>query len=236
MKFEHPTQGRRRFLQGLALVAGMFTVRGAFAEQLTRTPRQTEGPFYPNRLPLDTDNDLLIVNDSITPAVGEITHLTGRILGPTGEPIPNAVVEIWQVDHNGIYLHTESPNRQQRDENFQGFGRFLTGSTGDYYFRTIKPVPYAAGIQRAPHIHVIVKQGEQRMLTTQLYVKGHPLNERDFVLQEIRDQAARESVLVDFTPANDSRLGGLVAHFDIVIGKTPEAPSEDRGPRGGGRR
>ena len=57
--------------------------RALFAEELSlvRTPRQTEGPFYPDQLPLDTDNDLLIINDSITPAVGEVTHLTGKSVG-----------------------------------------------------------------------------------------------------------------------------------------------------------
>ena len=69
--------GRRAFLSGLALGAAAFTVRGAFAEELVRTPPQTEGPFYPDKLPLDTDNDLIIVNDSLTPAVGAITHLSG---------------------------------------------------------------------------------------------------------------------------------------------------------------
>ena len=64
----------------LALGSAAFTVRGAFADELIRTPAQTEGPFYPDKLPLDTDNDLLIVNDTITPAVGEVTHLGGRIL------------------------------------------------------------------------------------------------------------------------------------------------------------
>src|SRR6266508_3733472 len=89
---------RRLFLARLGLGAAalsvpaftapaLFTRRGAFAEELMRTPRQTEGPFYPDHLPLDTDNDLLIVNDSITPAVGEITHLSGRLLDARGEPI-----------------------------------------------------------------------------------------------------------------------------------------------------
>src|SRR4051812_42249463 len=89
---------RRHFLNGLALGAAAFAVPGAFAEELTRTPKQMEGPFYPDKMPLDTDNDLLIVNDTITQAVGEITHLTGRILNARGEPIRNATVEIWQVD------------------------------------------------------------------------------------------------------------------------------------------
>src|SRR5215204_5234283 len=126
---------RRNFLARSVLggAAIAFATPGAFAEALLRTPRQTEGPFYPDHLPLDTDNDLIIVNDSITPAVGKITHLSGRLLDSKGEPIRNAVVEIWQVDGNGVYLHTASRNAR-RDANFQGFGRFLTGSTGDYYF------------------------------------------------------------------------------------------------------
>src|SRR5207248_9969804 len=82
---------RRGFLRGtLAVGAAAFTTPSVFAEQLIRTPPMTEGPFYPNKLPLDTDNDLIIINDRITPAVGEITHLTGRILGPSGSPVRNA--------------------------------------------------------------------------------------------------------------------------------------------------
>src|ERR1700738_1787478 len=89
---------RRGLLRGgLALGTAAFFVRGAFAEELARTPRLTEGPFYPDKLPLDTDNDLLIINDSIPPAVGEITHLSGKILDVRGSPIQNAVIEIWQV-------------------------------------------------------------------------------------------------------------------------------------------
>src|SRR5215472_4184401 len=96
---------RRRFFGQLSFGTALFTVPGLFAEQLMRkTPWVEEGPFYPPRLPLDTDNDLLIVNDSLTPAVGEIAHLTGRVLGPSGEPIRNAVVEIWQCDGKGVYL------------------------------------------------------------------------------------------------------------------------------------
>ena len=94
--------GRRSFLHGLATGSlAAFTTPGLFAQQLTQTGTTTEGPFYPDMLPLDTDNDLLIINDSITPAVGEITHLTGRVLTTSGQPVRNAFVEIWQVDHTG---------------------------------------------------------------------------------------------------------------------------------------
>ena len=61
---------RRRFLGGLALGATLFHVRGAFADELSLTPRQTEGPFYPDKLPLDTDNDLILVNDDDHPGRG----------------------------------------------------------------------------------------------------------------------------------------------------------------------
>src|SRR4051812_4822560 len=87
---------RRNFFRGLALTAAYFSVRGAFASDLALTPPQTEGPFYPDKLPLDTDNDLLVINDGITPAVGAVTWLSGRILDRRGEPIRNALVEIWQ--------------------------------------------------------------------------------------------------------------------------------------------
>lgn len=211
---------RRRFLGGLALGAVAFTTPGVFAEELLRTPAQTEGPFYPDKLPLDTDNDLLILNDAITPAVGTITHLNGKILDARGEPIRNAVVEIWQCDNNGAYLHTKSGNGDKRDGNFQGFGRFLTGATGEYYFRTIKPVPYPG---RTPHIHYQVKVRGKDKFTTQCYVKGEPGNARDGIFMGIKDIKARESLLADFAPIKQSRIGEVAASFNIVLGFTPEA-------------
>jgi protocatechuate 3,4-dioxygenase beta subunit len=221
-----PLQTRRRFLRGVALGAAavsmpaFFNVEGAFADELVQTPPQMEGPFYPVKLPLDTDNDLLIVNDGITPAVGEITHLTGRILDAKGSPIRGATVEIWQVDNNGAYLHEGSANRNKLDKNFQGFGRFLTGSTGEYYFRTIKPVAYPG---RTPHIHFAIKVKGRQKWTTQCYIKGHPGNERDGIWRGIRDAKARESVTIEFAKIKESKIGELAARFDIVLGFTPEA-------------
>jgi protocatechuate 3,4-dioxygenase beta subunit len=197
-----------------------YTVPGAFAEELTRTPAQTEGPFYPDHLPLDTDNDLLIVNDGITPAVGEVTHLGGKILDAQGEAVRNALVEIWQVDANGIYLHSGGGDRETLDKNFQGFGRFLTGSTGEYYFRTIKPALYPG---RTRHIHFAVKIKGKKKFTTQCYVKGEPANQRDMIFRGIRGENAKDAVLVDFAPLEDSKAGELSAKFDIVLGFTPEA-------------
>lgn len=210
---------RRLFLRGIAVGAAAFTTPGLFAQELARTPAQMEGPFYPDRLPLDTDNDLIIVNNAMTPAVGEITHVTGRILGANGSPIRNATVEIWQVDNAGAYLHSDSDNRQRRDRNFQGFGRFLTGSTGEYYFRTIKPVPYPG---RTRHIHYKVKVRGRPDFTTQLYVRGDAGNARDGIWRRLRDDRARDAVTVDFARVRGSRTGELQARFDVVLGFTPE--------------
>ena len=209
---------RRAFFGGIGVAAGALLAPGAFADELMKTPAQTEGPFYPDKLPLDTDNDLLIVNDKITSAVGEITHVTGRILDARGNPIRNAVVEIWQCDKNGSYLHSGSDKRARYDANFQGFGRFLTGSTGEYYFRTIKPVPYPG---RTPHIHYAVKMKGQPKFTTQLYIKGDPQNERDGVLRGIRDPKEKALLMSSFDPIKSSRIGELAAKFDIVMGYTP---------------
>ena len=191
---------------------------GLFAEQLVLTPRQTEGPFYPDKLPLDTDNDLLVVNGDITPAVGEVTWLSGRILDSRGDPIRNTLVEIWQVDSNGAYLHTRTNNADKRDKHFQGFGRFLTGSTGEYVFRTIKPVPYPG---RTPHIHFAVYTPGQKRWTTQCYIAGHPGNARDGVMRDVKDPKQLAAIMVPFVPLKGSTAGELSARFDIVMGITP---------------
>lgn len=212
---------RRKFLGSLAASLTAIPMTTCFAEQLMRTPPQTEGPFYPDKLPLDTDNDLLIVNDTLTSAVGEIAHLAGRILDANGQPVRNAIVEIWQVDHHGVYLHSGSSNSEKRDRHFQGFGRFLTGSKGEYYFRTVKPVPYPG---RTPHIHVRVntpsKNGPERF-TTQCYLAGHPQNEKDGIFMSVKNDAARKSLLVDFQPVPQSKAGEVAGKFDIVLGFTP---------------
>lgn len=214
-----PLCSRRTFLGGLALSSAAWLTPGVFADELIRTHAQTEGPFYPDKLPLDTDNDLLVINDTLTPAVGEITFLSGRILDVRGNPLKNAAVEIWQCDNNGAYLHSGTSNADKKDRNFQGFGRFTTAASGEYLFRTIKPVPYPG---RTPHIHFKVKIKGKDELTTQCYVKGHPGNERDGIYSRIRDPKARESITVDFVPIKESKIGELAARFDIVLGLTPE--------------
>ncbi|MEC8655295.1 MAG: protocatechuate 3,4-dioxygenase [Verrucomicrobiota bacterium] len=195
-----------------------FCVPGLMAETLTLTPRQTEGPFYPDKMPLDTDNDLIIINDKLTPAVGTIAYLSGKVTDIKGNPQRNALVEIWQVDKHGVYLHSRGGSREKLDSNFQGYGRFLTDSKGRYSFRTLKPSPYSG---RTPHIHMAVSTKGKRVLTTQCYVKDEPRNQKDFILQRVKDTKARDSLVVPFNRLKDSKIGEVSARFDIVLGMTP---------------
>lgn len=217
MHYQNLMFGRRQIIQaGLALGTATLTTPGLFAE-LIQTPNMTEGPFYPDKMPLDTDNDLLVINDSITPAVGEITHMTGRVLTKSGSPVRNAFVEIWQVDNNANYIHSNGASNENRDTNFQGYGRFLTDVKGNYYFRTIKPVPYPG---RTPHIHVGVSKNGRRVLTTQMLVNGHEQNAGDGVFSGVRDPLARETIMGHFKPLEGSKIGELTVNFDIVLGVT----------------
>lgn len=210
---------RRRILTAGALGIAAFSTSGAFAHALTQTPKMTEGPFYPDKLPLDTDNDLIRITDNATPALGQITHLGGRILDSKGQPVRNALIEIWQCDNNGIYMHSRDRNRDKHDTNFQSYGRFLTSSTGEYYFRTIKPVPYPG---RTPHIHVKVSIKDKAILTTQLLnVNEKERNEKDGLFKRITDEKKRAALLADFKPIKDSKIDELQANWDAVLGWTP---------------
>jgi len=213
---------RRQFLRGVTISAAAFSAPGAFAQAIA-TAVTTDGPYYPDRLPLDTDNDLLIVNDGLTRAVGEIAHLTGRVLAENGAPVRSAFIEIWQSDVNGSYIHTEGRNDGKIDGNFQGYGRFLTDAEGRYYFRTIKPVPYTLqGQFRAPHIHVAVSKAGRRIMATQALVKGHEANDGDLITRRITDPKLLETLMVEYRPLPGSSLGELTANFDIRLGRTAQ--------------
>ncbi|MET0857329.1 MAG: protocatechuate 3,4-dioxygenase [Telluria sp.] len=209
---------RRTLLKTLLAGALASSARLAWAQRLVATQRQTEGPFYPDKLPLDQDNNLVNIAGRRGSAAGEVTDLTGRVLDLDGKPLRGVTIEIWQVDNNGRYIHSGDAG-PGNDPLFQGFGRFETGQDGEYRFRTIKPVPYPG---RTPHIHVKLSKAGRELLTTQLYVQGHPLNERDGVLRSIRDPAQRTALMAPFLPSKD-RQNELAARFDIVLGVTPTA-------------
>lgn len=192
----------------VALAAPALFLTGA-GEHLRPTPAQTEGPFYPDRMPAETDPDLVQITGQVKRAGGEILQLGGRVLGTDGRPITGAMVEIWQVDANGRYIHTADAARGGRDAAFQGFGRTKVDGQGRYAFRTIRPVAYSG---RTPHIHYKVYRPDGRVLTTQFVIAGEAQNQRDGVYRRVRPQD-RDLVEAIFRRTGD----GWATTWDVVL-------------------
>lgn len=184
---------RRRSL----LTAAALLPLAPVAHALAPTPPAMEGPFYPTSSMRfdDVDNDLVKIEGAVKAAGGEVIQLNGKLVDSDGDAIANAFVEIWQCDATGRYLHTADRRAEPRDPGFQGFGRARTNAEGRFTFRTIKPVPYPG---RTPHIHVkVIDQGFE-LLTSQLYLDGHPGNERDFLFHRMsREQQRQVSMRFD---------------------------------------
>ena len=200
---------RRAAAAALVVMPAVWT--GARAQptppQRRLTPSQAEGPFYPVKLPQDADFDLLR-NGALNYSHGQPSWLEGSVSDLDGRPVRGAQVEIWQCDHAGRYDHPGDGGLV--DKAFQGFGRATVNAQGEYRFRTIRPVAYGG---RAPHIHVKVKLAGRELLTTQLYVAGDALNQRDFLWRSLADEQARAALTVPFTPGPD----GLRAQFPLVV-------------------
>lgn len=219
MRIVTPWIGRRDALAGLAAAAAaplLPSMPARAQAELPATPRQTEGPFYPEDWQGDADNDLVLVKGEAAKALGQVLHIEGRVLAVSGRPVVGAAVEIWQCDANGIYRHSsDEGGSRPRDGGFQGRGRTLADEGGRYRFRTIRPVAYAS---RTPHIHFRIAPPAGRALVTQMYVAGEPSNARDGVLNAIRDPRRRDSVIVRLQPADGIEAGALAGRFDIVLG------------------
>jgi protocatechuate 3,4-dioxygenase beta subunit len=208
MKPSATRRGLLRLLAACGAVAGL--ARSAAA--LVPTPSQTAGPFYPppeDRLG-DDDWNLVKVAGKVREAGGEVMHLSGRVLDAGGEPVPGAIIEIWQCDAKGVYLDRDDRRGADRDPYFQGFGATRSDGEGGYRFRTIRPVPYPG---RTPHIHARVIRPDGSELITQIYLEGHPLNQSDFVFRRLGAKA-REAASISPARRGD---GDLEAAFDFVV-------------------
>ena len=226
---------RRRFLKAIAAASAGFMLPGYLAEALTITPELTQGPFYPlaKNIPLDDDNDLLYLNNSTTAATGVITYLSGRVLDAGGNPIKDALVEIWHADNGGNYIYADDSARNPAaDANFQGFGQFLTGPTGQYLFRTVKAGLYEG---RTRHFHLAVTiPGQTERYTSQTFWNETARdssgdawdvqNSNDMVLRGVGNAAQRRSLILTYA-AVDGVTNAVGATFDFTVGLTPVEPS-----------
>jgi len=210
----HGPLTRRLVLRSALATAGLTAglPRPAHAQAgLRPTAAQTQGPYYPSKIPADADNDLIRVAGRDGLAAGIPVQVSGRVLDTAGRPVPGALVEIWQCDAGGRYHHvSDDGGSVPRDPNFQGYGRTRTDVEGAYLFRTLRPAPYPG---RAPHIHFAVRAPGLKRLVTQMYVEGEPANGSDGVLNGVRDPLARAALVVPLRPAT----AGLAGRFDIVL-------------------
>lgn len=176
------------------------------ASALTPTPRQTTGPFYPERLPRESDADLASMAGS-APATGEVIVVEGRVLGTDGRPVAGASLELWQANAFGRYAHSGDRSDVPLDPNFQGYGAVRTDAEGRYRFRTIRPGEYAG---RTRHLHFYAAGPGFERTPMQMYFAGDPGNEADFLWRSLSTPELRDAVTVDF--------GGGQGTFDIVLG------------------
>lgn len=215
------TLQRRHFLVGATGTALIPMALGQPVAPTRITPSQTLGPFYPRNAaerPREIDADLLRVEGDRVLAKGVPIYLTGHVLR-RGQPLADAVVEIWQCDANAVYHHPAGGAEGERDPNFQGYGVMRTDASGQFHFRTIRPVAYPG---RTAHIHVRVQPPGLSPLATQLYLPDDPANRRDFLYSRMSaEEQASVTLKFEPTPASAAhalaRATQLVARADLVI-------------------
>ncbi|AVO46911.1 protocatechuate 3,4-dioxygenase subunit alpha [Phreatobacter cathodiphilus] len=164
------------------------------------SPSQTVGPFFHygltpgkaySHVPVSVDGQ---VAEPGTP--GEKIVLTGRVIDGAGEPVPDAMLEIWQADADGRYAHPND-GRARQSNSFMGFGRSDTDAQGTYRFVTVRPgrVPGPGGGEQAPHILVAVfGRGMLKQLFTRVYFEDEASNAEDPILALVPE--ARRGTLI----------------------------------------
>jgi protocatechuate 3,4-dioxygenase, alpha subunit len=167
------------------------------------TPSQTVGPFFSFGLTTEKCSVRIIAGPE---AKGERVVLNFRVLDGDGVGIPDAMIEIWQADAEGIYRHLNDPRQSDCDPACAGFGRMGTNEDGVCEFETIKPgrLRGLQGQDQAPHLNVaIFARGMLKQLYTRIYFAGDPANQNDPVLSLV--PSARHATLM--ANPDPSRLG-----------------------------
>jgi protocatechuate 3,4-dioxygenase, alpha subunit len=144
------------------------------------TTSQTVGPFFSIGLDRLGTNNLAASGVS-----GKRLTIEGHVLDGDGQPVPDAVIEIWQANTHGKYAHPEDTQEKPLEPGFSGYGRVPTDDNGQFRFTTIKPgsVPGPGGKSQAPHLVVsLFMRGLLKRLVTRIYFPGEATNDSDFIL------------------------------------------------------
>jgi protocatechuate 3,4-dioxygenase, beta subunit len=196
---------------------------------LPHTKTEITGPVFGHSLITETDSDL--TKQHAGEPLGERIIVSGRILDEEGQPVRGALIEVWQANAAGRYLHKVDQHGAPLDPNFSGCGRVLTDQHGRYRFVSIKPGAYPWGNHqnawRPQHIHFsLFGAGLLTRLVTQMYFPGDPLLEFDPIFNSIPDENARRRLIPKFdweTTQPDYALG---YRFDIVLRGREQTPVE----------
>jgi protocatechuate 3,4-dioxygenase beta subunit len=172
--------------------------------------------------PLESD---LTIQHAGAP-IGERIVVTGRVLDSDGRPVAGQLVEVWQANAAGRYIHIRDQHNAPLDPNFTGVGRCLTGPDGSYQFTTIKPGPYPwrnhHNAWRPAHIHFSVfgRAFTQRLIT-QMYFPGDPLFDFDPIFQAVVDRRTRERLVAVYDHDVSAHERHTGYRWDIVLSETP---------------
>jgi len=202
--------------------------RSSILRSPTKNPKLTDpeevellSPAFGERDVAAIEGDLTLNGGSGEP-LGERMTVTGRLLDSWGRPIPNQLIEVWQANAAGRYVHKRDQHPAPLDPNFIGAGRVVTNSNGEYKFTTIKPGPYPwrnhVNAWRPAHIHFsIFGQSFTQRLVTQMYFPGDPLFPLDPIYQTIRDQKDRDRLIAVYDHDQTVPEFSLGYQFDIVV-------------------
>jgi len=199
-----------------------------------RHPTKAPAPVDPDELelaaplfgPQDVDPleaDLTIQHTGVP--IGERVVLSGRVVDRDGRPVAGQLVEIWQANAAGRYIHQRDQHPAPLDPNFAGSGRCLTGPDGRYRFVTIKPGPYPwrnhLNAWRPAHIHFsLFGTAFTHRLVTQMYFPGDPLFPLDPIFNSVRDPLARERMIASYDHDLTVPETSTGYRWDVVLGAT----------------
>ncbi len=197
---------------------------------LPHTLSELTGPVYGDVAPGELDHDL--TRQHAGEPLGERIVVTGHVLGSDGKPLRGQLVEIWQANAAGRYLHDVDQHDAPLDPNFSGGGRCLTDDEGTYRFVTVKPGAYPwrnhPNAWRPNHIHFsLFGRAFTDRLVTQMYFPGDPLFPFDPIFNSIRDERARERLISRFELDLTTPEWALGYRFDIVLGGREATPLEE---------
>ena len=192
------------------------------------TLSEVTGPVYGHERMGELDHDLTRQHGG--EPLGERIIVTGRVLDGDSRPVRNALVEIWQCNAAGRYIHQVDQHPAPLDPNFTGVGRCVTDSAGHFRFVTIKPGAYPwrnhENAWRAQHIHFsLFGRSFVQRLVTQMYFPGDPLFYQDPIYNAV-PEAARHRMVSSFDLSETVPEWALAYRFDIVLRGRDQTPME----------